>query len=71
MPLSQDRMREEHLTRTFEEKIEALSVVKRVKGGSGNNNSVEIRRGLGRQRGKFGQHGQNIRRVVWPSRHGR
>jgi len=34
-------MREDHLTRTFEEKVEALSVVKGVEGGSGNSNSIE------------------------------
>src|SRR5215469_4175886 len=44
MPLSQDRMREDHLTRTFEEKVEALSVIKRVKGGSSNGNSIKRQR---------------------------
>ena len=44
LPPSQDRMREEHLTRTFEEKVEALSVVKRVKGGSGNGSSIKRQR---------------------------
>jgi len=40
--LSQDRIREADLTRTFKEKVEALSVVKRVKGGSSNGNSIKI-----------------------------
>jgi len=44
MPLSQDRMREDHLTRTFEEKVEALSGVKRVKGRSSNGNSIKRQR---------------------------
>src|SRR5215469_12071581 len=40
--LSQDRIREADLARTFKEKVEALSVVKRVKGGSSNGNSIKI-----------------------------
>jgi len=63
MPLSQDRMREEHLTRTFEEKVEALSVVKRVKGGSSNGNFIKRQR-LDPERGELDWHGQNIGRVV-------
>jgi hypothetical protein len=47
----QDRMREVDLTPTFEEKVEALSVVKRAKGGSGNGNSIEVRRLDRQQRG--------------------
>jgi hypothetical protein len=63
MPLSQERMREEHLTRTFDEKLEALGVVKRVKGGSSNGNSIKRQR-LDSERGELDWHGQKIGRVV-------
>src|SRR5215470_15255265 len=42
--LSQDRIREADLTRTFKEKVEALRVVKRVKGSSSNGNSIKRQR---------------------------
>ena len=64
-------MRAENLHGILQKKLSSLIKIERIKGGSGNSNSIEIRRGLGRQRGEGGWHGQNIRRVVSSSRDGR